>query len=146
MANGNGYSADGVTGARETVKFKFGDEELNVPVLHFADLEQLEEPILALGPGLSFIQHAKHVIRIVAYQMTAHGGRPDLTEDVLKNKMLGGQAFLATPMNELLRLSGFPIPEPTPVPDPEASPGIGMSTDAAPNSPSEASAAETRSE
>lgn len=142
MANGNGYSEDGVSAPRETVVFRFGDEDLAVPVLTFADCEDLEESVLALGPNLSFIQHARHVIRIVAHQI--HPTRPDLTEDVLKHKLLGGQAFLATPMNELLRRSGFPIPEPTAVP--AENPGTGTSTGAAPNSPSEVSAAAIRSE
>lgn len=143
MSSGNGFSPDGISPPRETVKFKFGDEEIDVPALNFADCEALEEAVIALGPDLNFIQYARYAVRIVAHQI--HSTRPDLTEDVLKNKMLGGQALLAAPMNELLRRSGFPIPEPTPVPV-EESPGTGTLTDAAQNLPSEASAEATRSE
>lgn len=140
MTEGNGHSPDGMANHRETVVFELGGEKLAVPVLTFADCEDLEEAVTALGPELNWLQYARYVIRIVAHQM--HPTRPDLTEEVLKRSMLAGEGLLATQMNELLRRSGFPIPEAAPSPE---NPGIGTLTGSAPSSPSEVSAEATPS-
>jgi hypothetical protein len=128
----------------ETVKFRIGGVDIDVPALSFADLEETRASMQALDAGLYWVDYAGHVIAIVAHQLANPGpaARRDLTAEVLKRMCTGGEAAqLAGQMNGLLRASGFPIPE-TPVAPPAADLGTGTSTSSAPSLPSETSAAD----
>ncbi len=142
MAEGNGVATDGMALPPETVIFRIGGEDIPVPAIYFDDLERPEvrEPLDALGPELPRQEYIGHVLAIVAAQLSPY--RPELTVTALRKRCLAGESFqLIGTMNELLRRSGFPIPE-TVVPPP-ANPGTGTSIDAAPNLPSEGSAEDT---
>ena len=144
MADGsNGHSADGMALPPETVKFRIGGMDLDVPEIMFGDAEALRKPLDDIGPTQHWMDYANSVIQVIAHQMREK--RPDLTEDAIKKRMSGGEGMgieLRRSMNELLRISGFQMAEPAAVPPETESPGTGTSIASAPNSPSEASAAE----
>lgn len=144
MTEGNGFATDGMDGPRETVEFKIAGETVQVPAIYFDDTDAVKDTLAALSPNITWLEYADLVMKIVAHQLAPV--RPDLTYDVIRRRTKAGEAQqLAGMMNDLLRASGFPIPEPTTeaAPATTENPGTGTSTGSAANSPSEESAEET---
>ena len=156
MSKGNGNGGVGYTVASplppKTATFRIGGEDLAVPAIGFFDIdanEELRDHLAALSPDITRREYVERVLAIIAIQLAPY--RSDLTVDVLKRALGAGEANdLVTATTELLRASGFQIPETVPettapTPEPTASPGTGTSTASAPASRSAASAAATRS-
>lgn len=119
----------------ESAKFTIGGEEYNVPAMRFLALEELKDKIQSLGPDLPWMEYSHNVLEIVAHQL-------NISYEELAAKCTGKEAMtIATPMNELLRVSGFDFAgEAAAVTE---SPGIGTSTSSPPNSQPTGSLGET---
>ena len=81
MADGsNGHSADGMALPPETVKFRIGGMDLDVPEIMFGDAEALRKPLDDIGPTQHWMDYANSVIEVIAHQMREK--RPDLDADI----------------------------------------------------------------
>lgn len=147
----NGHAVNGSPLPPKTATFRIGGEDLAVPAIGFFDIdgnEALRDHLAALGPDITRREYVERVLEIIAIQLAPY--RPDLTVGVLRRALGAGEANdLVSATTELLRASGFQIPETTPettAPAPvEESPGTGTSTGSAPVSRRAASAAATPS-
>lgn len=155
MAKTNGHAEPT---AAETSPFVFGGQTVNVPIMQLQDLAECKELMLAMDAGMTWIDYALSVTRVVAHQLVTDGDRdanladrqPKIDEkfaELSKACTAGEASDVAIAMNQLLRASGFRIPEATPSPEPTteaANPGTGTSTLSPPSSPAETSAEVTR--
>ena len=117
-----------------SVNFRIGGRDLAVPAIGFLDMEEVEESLKALGPTIPTREYIGHVLAIVAHLVARE--HPELTAEVLTRRLLAGEVSgIALTMNDLLRVSGFPMPAAV------ENPGTGTLTGSALASPSGESAA-----
>jgi hypothetical protein len=159
MVNGNGHAAFAPL-PRKTVTFQIGGEDVQVRALGFLDLDEneaLRTALDALSPEIPPREYLRHVMTIVSNQMVQsepewgpdqlNAARAHQAEAYMQALLAGEGAGVIGQMGELLRVSGFRLPEPavTETAPGTENPGTGTSTDSSPASPSEASAEATPS-
>ena len=128
----------------DTVKFRVGGEDIDVPALSFWGLKRAKPYLINLDRGLDWIDFGENVMEVLAVALEGKAPKERFSAEALERRCSIDEArALSGSMTELLRLSGFL--KSGEAETQEASPGTGTSTSSSPSSPSEASAEATPS-
>lgn len=120
--NGKESTTNGAHPPPEAVTFTIGGEEIRVPVMMFQDLDECKDLLQGMTPDLNWITYAGKVMEVVAHQCVAYahedldtvdreGLARELYAKFRKTCRADEAELLAGRMNDLLRRSGFRIPE-----------------------------------
>lgn len=153
MTEGNGKAVGGMMAPpTETVPFRIGGTDVQVPILTLYVLDRMKDLIFGLGPEIDFIEREKRILTIIRFSIEAAGREIGTEEELLRNcTAKEGMELIAT-FNKLLNASGFDIPDPEQSPatagsseaeQKQTSPGTGTSTPSQPDLPLTASASVT---
>lgn len=134
----------------ETSDFTIGGVKINVPVMSFGDLEQLQLKLTDVRAGMPQVEYARLILEIVAYQLTEN--RESLDSPETKEIFARLQRACSIPemrnldeaFSRFLQASGLVAPSGEELAATPENPGTGTSTASSQILPSGESVAETQ--